>query len=139
VRVRLAAILIVALGLGACAQPPPSLGDPNLDAGRDVYRRVCATCHGGNGEGASGPALANVVGTFPACADHQQWVTLGTARWVEEVGPTYGTGNTEVTKVMPSFEGALSPEEIAQVAAFERFRFAGATTDEALSGCGLAN
>jgi mono/diheme cytochrome c family protein len=139
VRFRLALILIVGVGLGGCAKPPPSLGDPHLDSGRDVFRRVCATCHGGNGEGAAGPALANVVATFPLCADHQHWVTLGTARWKEEVGPTYGSANTEVTKIMPSFEETLTSEQIAEVAAFERFSFGGATADEALSSCGLAS
>ncbi|HEX6418483.1 MAG TPA: PQQ-binding-like beta-propeller repeat protein, partial [Acidimicrobiales bacterium] len=29
-------------------------------AGRDVYQRSCASCHGGRGEGASGPPLAGI-------------------------------------------------------------------------------
>jgi mono/diheme cytochrome c family protein len=38
---------------------------------------------------------------------------------------------------MPSFEGTLSDEEIAQVAAFERLSFAGATLEQVTADCGL--
>lgn len=130
--------LAVAVGLGACAQPQPSLGDPDLDAGREVYNRVCAACHGGTGQGAAGPALNGVVETFPNCNDHQMWITLGTARWKDEVGPTYGATDKEVTKVMPSFENVLTATEIAQVAAFERLSFGSASADDSLADCGLS-
>lgn len=130
--------LAIAMGLGACAQPPSSLGDPNLDAGREVFLRVCAACHGGEGEGKSGPALAEVLATFPACSDHRMWITLGTARWKDEVGPTYGATNKEVTKVMPSFETVLTATEISQVASFERLSFGGSPSDDALADCGFS-
>lgn len=137
-RVRWLAALVIAVGLGACAQPPPSLGDPNLDGGREVFRRVCAACHGGQGQGESAPALAEVLATFPACGDHRMWITLGTARWKGEVGPTFGATNKEITRVMPSFESVLTAEEIAQVAAFERFSFGGAGAEEVLADCELS-
>lgn len=130
--------LAIAVGMGACAQPPPSLGDPDLDAGRDVFRRVCAACHGGNGQGESGPALSGVIDTFPACTDHQRWITLGSARWKDEVGPTIGATDREITKVMPSFETVLNATEIAQVAAFERLSFGGAGADDVLVDCELS-
>lgn len=136
-RVRWLAALVIAVGLGACAQPPPSLGDPNLDAGREVFLRVCAVCHGGEGEGKAGPALAGVVATFPLCSDHRMWITLGTARWTDEFGLTFGASNKEITRVMPSFEAVLSAEEIAQVAAFERHSFGGAGVEAVLADCEL--
>jgi len=138
VTVRRLAALAIALGLGACAQPHPSLGDPNLDEGREVFLRVCAVCHGGEGEGKAGPALAEVLTTFPACRDHLMWITLGSARWKAEVGPTFGAANRAVTKVMPSFETVLTAEEIAQVAAFERLSFGRAAAEAVLADCELS-
>lgn len=122
----------------ACASGPQSLGDPNLDAGREVFGRVCASCHGGTGAGASAPALTSVLETFPDCETHRQWVTIGSERWQEEVGPVYGAPGREITAVMPSFESVLTDEEIQQVASFERFRFAGGEMAAVLADCGLA-
>jgi hypothetical protein len=58
-------------------------------------------------------------------------------RWKEEVGDTYGDPEKEITAVMPSFESSLTAAEIAQVAAYQRFQFGGASFDEALGDCGL--
>jgi mono/diheme cytochrome c family protein len=129
-----AALMVV---LVACASGPASLGDPDLDAGREVFGRVCASCHGGTGAGASAPALTSVLETFPDCDTHRQWVTLGSERWQEEVGPVYGAPGREITAVMPSFEPVLTDEEIRQVASFERFRFAGGDMAAVLADCGL--
>lgn len=134
---RLVAAGLVA-GLVACAQPAQlSLGDPVLDAGHATYNRVCAICHGGNGQGGSAPTLAGVLETFSDCTDQQQWIFLGSKKWREDVGATYGDTEKEITAVMPSFEVVLSSDEIAQVAAYERLQFGGATVEEALTGCGL--
>ena len=131
--------VVLAVGLGACAQPPlPSLGSPELDAGRETYRSSCSACHGPTGAGISAPAMIEVVATFPDCAVQQQWITLGSARWKEEVGETYGAQDKEITAVMPFFEGALTANQIAQVAAFERFQFGGASLEDALGDCGLS-
>ena len=119
----------------ACASGPESLGDPALDAGRETYGRICSACHGGTGAGASAPALTSVLETFPDCATHIQWVTLGSERWQEEVGPVYGAPGREITAVMPSFESVLTTEEIRQVASFERFRFGGGEMDAVLADC----
>ena len=129
-----AAVLL--LGLGACAPPAEAL-DPELDAGRETYGRLCHSCHGASGEGGVGPSLNGVLVTFPDCDTHRDWISLGSERWTSEVGPTYGAAGKPLTGVMPSFEGTLSEEQIQQVAAFERFRYAGATSGDALSSCGL--
>jgi mono/diheme cytochrome c family protein len=128
--------VVVVLGLNACAEPAATLGDPALDAGRDTYGRLCSTCHGPSGEGVSGPALADVVETFPDCEDQQLWVTLGSMEWENQFGPNYGANNKEITAIMPSFKNVLSEAEIAQVASFERFQFGGLSAAEAVSGCG---
>lgn len=134
---RLLALLIL-LGLGACAASQPSLGDPALDAGQKSYQEVCAACHGPTGAGTSAPALSEVLATFPDCSTQQQWIRLGSEAWKDEVGETYGAQDKEITAIMPTFRPVLSETEIAQVAAFERFQFGGATMEEALTGCGLS-
>ncbi|MDP3983546.1 MAG: cytochrome c [Acidimicrobiia bacterium] len=129
--------LLAALIVAACAGPPPTLGDADLDAGRDTYGRLCATCHGGSGEGGFGAPLNSVVATFPDCETHIQWITLGSEGWKTEVGPTYGADEKDITAIMPSWQASLSEDQIRQVAAFERFRFGGSNQQEALAGCGL--
>lgn len=128
--------ILAAGSVAACAQAPSQLS-PDLEAGRDAYRDRCATCHGGNGEGGAGPALAGVVDTFSSCDDQMRWISLGSERFQSEVGPTYGDQDTEITGVMPEFSTSLTEEEIARVAAFERHEFAGAAQTEAAEGCGL--
>lgn len=134
-RALLSAILMVAVV--ACASGPESLGDPNLDAGREVFGRVCSSCHGGTGAGATAPALTSVLATFPDCETHRQWVTLGSERWKEEVGLVYGAPGKEITAIMPSFETVLTEVEIQQVASFERFRFGGGDMAAVLTDCDL--
>ncbi len=137
VRARALVSAMLMVGVVACASGSESLGDPNLDAGREVFARVCSACHGGTGAGGSAPALTSVLETFPDCETHRQWVTLGSERWKEEVGLTYGAPGKEITAIMPSFEAVLTEVEIQQVAAFERFRFAGGDMAAVLADCDL--
>lgn len=101
----------------------------------------CAGCHGAGGQGAgSFPALSGVLTTFGSCADHIEWVSLGTQGFQAEGLTTYGDTGKPLGGggVMPSFANSLSPEQIAAVAAFERARFGGASPEETLVDCGLA-
>ncbi len=128
--------LLLALMLGACGGGEEPVALPaELEAGRAVYVRLCAVCHGPQGEGAVGPALASVNETFDSCDDQMRWITLGSEQWKQQVGPTLG--GREITGVMPPFDQVLTPAEIAQVAAFQRHAFAGELEDEALAACGL--
>ena len=103
--------------------------------GREVYA-TCAACHGDTGTGGVGPALAGVIGTFPDCETHVQWIRLGSERWKSEVGPTYGSGDTEIDQVMPSFAG-LDEQAIRRVAMYERVRFGGGEIENQRAACGL--
>lgn len=133
----LAALIgLVLVGCAPTESAPEEFG-PDVQAGNQVYSSRCAVCHGGNGQGGSGPALADVSETFGACPDQIEWITLGSNRYQEEVGPTYGDAEKEITAVMPGFAESLTEVEIAQVAVFERHRFGGADEDEALTDCGL--
>lgn len=134
---RALAVAALVTALAACNQDGSAGLDPDLKAGRDTYIGVCAACHGGNGQGASAPALASVVETFSACSDHIQWITLGSERHKNEVGPTYGDQGKEITGVMPEFGASLGDREIARVAAYERHQFGGAGAEDVRADCGL--
>ncbi|MBA2337287.1 MAG: cytochrome c, partial [Acidimicrobiia bacterium] len=111
--------------------------------GGEVYTARCAVCHGGNGGGGVGPALAGeaVVATFPAgsCATddgHITWVALGTGGWPD---PTYGATAKPVGGggVMPAFGEILSEEELGAVVLYERVNFGGLALPEVETDCAL--
>lgn len=107
----------------------------DIYSGAEVAGVNCSSCHGPSGQGVGNfPALTGVLTTFGACADHEQWVSLGSAGWGQA---TYGDTNKPVGGGMPGFAGSLSDEQIAAVAAFERARFGGGDPDTVLSDCGL--
>ena len=105
----LAAVLLAAVPLAGCggggdgdesSGPPPQQvvdqGDPAK--GQEVFAQNCAACHGGDGGGGSGPALAG-----DAEATDPQLV-------VDQI--RNGGGG------MPSFGDRLSAQELADVSAF---------------------
>lgn len=97
----------------------------------------CFSCHGAQGQGvATFPGMGGVRTTFSACMDHIEWVTLGADGFRQSGRPTYGDTQRPVG-AMPSFQGRLSEEEIAAVAAFERVRFGGGDRDQVGVDCGL--
>jgi cytochrome c2 len=133
---RIAAVgLVVAVIISACggASGPRS----PLDEGRSIYGNVCSACHGSRGDGGTGPSLRDVIATFPSCSDHIEWVTLGSKRWKDVHGDTYGAPGKRVEGGMPSHEASLEPEEIARVVAFERITYGGGTEDEVVADCGV--
>lgn len=119
--------------LVACGGAP---ADPDHVEGRTVYR-TCAACHGADGSGGTGPSLADVLATFPDCEEHVRWIALGSERWRDEVGATYGTAGAPVEGDMPSFEASITERQRRQVAYYERVRFGGADPDLAREACGL--
>ena len=131
------ALLLLVAACSGDGSTSSNLG-PELAAGRETFSSTCATCHGGNGEGGSAPALDTILETFGSCDDQMTWISLGSLRWEEEVGPTYGDNDKEIPAVMPSFSESLSVTEIAQVAAFERHQFGGAPAEQTLTDCGLS-
>ena len=72
------------------------------DSGEAIFATRCARCHGTDGGGGFGPALAGVVtDRFPDAAD-------------EVVVVTNGSG------AMPSFADSLTPEQIEAVVEYTR-------------------
>ena len=100
---------------------------------------ACNVCHGNNGEGGVGPTFAGgaVLITFPSCADHVQWVQLGSTGWQAQVGAAYGAQGTLSKGGMPAFGDALGDQDLRSVITFERVRFGGANLEETLADCGL--
>jgi len=109
-------------------------------AGGEVTGVNCAGCHAASGQGlGTFPPLTGVLTTFGSCADHVEWVSLGTTGFRNEGRSAYGDTAKALGGEgdMPSFAASLSPEQIAAVAAFERVRFGGADPEAALVDCGL--
>ena len=129
---------VLAASLVACTQG--GSGNelaPDLEVGRETFIARCAACHGGNGQGASAPALHDVASTFARCEGQIEWIALGSERYRAEIGPAFGDAGKEITGVMPEFGSSLTEIEIAQVAAFERHQFGGVSAEVALDDCGL--
>ena len=102
--------------------------DP-VQMGADVYRSAgCSSCHGANGEGGVGPALAGdeAETTFPDIEDHIAWVesgSIGTPQAPLGYGDPAREGGQRVSKGgMPSFAGSLTQEQIEAVVQYERER-----------------
>ena len=129
------AALLAACGGGGAAEDAPSL---DYVVGRDVFT-TCAACHGAEGTGGVGPALATVLETFPACEDHVEWINLGSEGWKETHGETYGAQDKPIAGAMPSFSTTFSEKEIRQVALYERMRFGGADEATEAVACGLGS
>lgn len=102
----IAVLLAGALLVGACgASPTPAApeNDSGLVAGRDVYIRNCASCHGSAGGGGRGPRMdeGRTTDTFPSVEDQILFVAEG-------------------KRGMPGFSDRLSAEEIEDVVRFVR-------------------
>lgn len=83
--------------------------DGDIQLGRTVYEENCAVCHGENGEGDVGPAIAN-----PAM------LALTTDAFIR-----YAVENGRDGTQMPPFSGVLSSDEMDGVTAFLRSRATG--------------
>ena len=107
--------------------------------GAAVYAQ-CQACHGSDGGGGAGPAFSggSLLATFPAgsCSEQVEWITLGTAGWPDA---TYGANNKPVGGfgLMPAFGTTLDPQQIAEVALYERVQFGGQDLADAQADCGL--
>lgn len=97
--------LVLIFAATACAQAPelPEGADADLVEGRDVWQARCATCHGPDGGGGTGPRLneGRVLDRYPDPADQ--------ATIIEN-----GKGN------MPSFSSVLTEEQIDAVIRYTR-------------------
>ena len=133
-----ASAVALALLLAACGGSDASDTTP-MRAGRDVYGSICSACHGPVGQGGVGPALDEVLETFPACEDHIEWVTLGSDRWREQGRDTYGATDKPIKGGMPENGATLTEEEISAAVFYERVRFGDVEEAAAMRNCGLSS
>lgn len=108
--------------------PPPAGQNDPLVLGQQLYTANCASCHGPQGGGGVGPQLSGgaVLKSWPDFKDHMAWVALGSAKWGK---PTFGADKRPVKGGMPSWQGTLTDQEIAQVVLYERVGLSGGTPD----------
>lgn len=93
-----------------------------VQLGATVYRsQGCSGCHGPAGTGGVGPAMTDVVKTFPEFQDHVDWVKNGSA---EVKGQPYGAEGKVATGGMPPFPN-LTEEELTAVVCHERVTYGG--------------
>ncbi len=109
--------------LGAFGESTSAAGPAT---GQEIFQRAgCVNCHGAQGQGGVGPALAGgeVVKTFPNEADHAKFVSEGSSKIK---GQPYGDAareggqRTAASGGMPSFAGQLTEEELTAVVLYER-------------------
>jgi mono/diheme cytochrome c family protein len=91
--------LVATAGLAAACTSSDDEAEPRT--GSQIYRAVCATCHGRTGQGFVGPSLADVALRFPNVADQVALVANGRGQ-------------------MPAFRGQLSNDEIEKVIEYTR-------------------
>ena len=125
-------LLALALVLAACGGSDLS---EDFKEGRTLYGDHCAVCHGSGGQGGIGPALDEVIETFPSCDAQVEWVSIGSERWKAEYGDTYGATEAPITAVMPQHDDRLTPDEIRKVSAFERIQYGGQDEPAAFADC----
>ncbi len=110
-------LLGVAAAAGAADKPPP-LAPAVVKAGRAVYHRVCASCHGARGEGASAWQQPDRQGELPAPPHDSKGHTwkhsdavlyrIVQQGWRDEFNKTERL-------TMPAYEGQLSRKETIAV------------------------
>lgn len=108
--------------VGTLEDPPRE--EPVLALGGEIYEAKCASCHGAEGGGGTGPAFSDgaVINTFPDWAGHIEWVVKGTEGFEAEGRAVYGANETETggVGIMPAFGADLTAEELTAVIFYER-------------------
>ena len=99
VLVALAAAVTVVL-LVTVSPTVAEVDTPDVSAGAELFASNCSGCHGPEGEGGIGPALADGLERFEAVEDVARFVSSG------------------VPGRMPGFETRMTPDQVNAVAQF---------------------
>ena len=114
---------------------PPEETYGLLAVGEQIYSARCASCHGANGGGGSGPALNNgeLLVVFPSAESQYDWIVKGSDGY--GVGNTYGdpAAGRVVGGGMPGWGDVLTAEELIGVVLYERSNHADSEEDTALA------
>ncbi|MEE4638296.1 MAG: cytochrome-c oxidase, cbb3-type subunit III [Wenzhouxiangella sp.] len=105
---------LVSLPLAELAQNPEA-----LEAGRNLYRTNCSTCHGSDARGARG---------YPNLTD-DHWI------WGSQPDQVWTTIYQGRQAAMPGFEGALNDQQITRTAVYVQ-QLAGQSVDTSMAAAG---
>jgi mono/diheme cytochrome c family protein len=96
-----------------------SSGAAKLKSGKEIYQAGCAGCHGANGQGAAQSTVGfDKPDTFPDFTRCDQTTPEDDLAWKSIIRD--GGSSRGFSPIMPSFSGALSPEQIDAVVNYMR-------------------
>ena len=131
-------VALIALTASCGGDPSSQPIDPEAvtSTGAMLYEdEGCANCHGLRGNGDIGPDLSGVLRTFSSCDTQVEWVSLGSAKWSQQRGSSYGDANKPVRGGMPGFGERLEERQIRRIVSFTRTEFAGGDQGEVVESC----
>ncbi|MDQ2920676.1 MAG: cytochrome c oxidase subunit II [Acidobacteriota bacterium] len=97
---------------GNAAQQSPAV------AGQQLFQSLgCVSCHGANGEGGRGPALAGLFGR-PVFLTNGQTLTADEAYVRESIENPQTKLVSGFGPIMPTFQGQVTPEQLIQIMSF---------------------
>jgi cytochrome c oxidase subunit 2 len=87
-------------------------------AGQQLFQSLgCVSCHGANGEGGRGPALAGLFGRKVFLTNNQT-LTADEAYIRESIENPSGKVVSGFSPIMPTFQGQVTPEQLIQIISF---------------------
>ena len=86
---------------------------PRIEAGKQIYRTACASCHGADGKGQA-QTLAGFErpSTFPDFSDCRGATPEPDVQWRAVI--TYGGPGRAFSQIMPSFKDAYTQEQVGE-------------------------
>jgi cytochrome c oxidase subunit 2 len=87
-------------------------------AGQQLFQSLgCVSCHGANGEGGRGPALAGLFGS-KVFLTNGQTLTADEAYIRESIENPSAKVVNGFSPIMPTFQGQVTPEQLIQIISF---------------------
>ncbi len=87
-------------------------------AGQQLFQSLgCVSCHGANGEGGRGPALAGLFGRKVFLTNNQT-LTADEAYIRESIENPQAKVVTGFSPIMPTFQGQVTPEQLIQIISY---------------------
>ncbi len=110
-------IAVLSLWVMGLATPQASAQEPDVAAGKKVYKKLCATCHGanGNGKGMAAAALDPKPASFTDKARMSKRTDADLKTIILKGGQSKGLAAT-----MAAFEGAVSDKDADALVAYIR-------------------